>query len=229
MLGEEITHAREIWTNRDVSGFFGHLTRNGMDRARAEKAASEMRSEMSLPGEMLPLRDGEKLELGAITGRVLRAEGHADYQIMLHDEGRQLLLAADHVLLKITPNIGLWPDVKPRPLARYLRSLEELRGLPVDLVLPGHGPLFHDLDGRIDELISHHAERLEEMRRQIEDRPKTPFEVSRKVFRYGLSVYEQCFALAETLAHLDHLADEGRAERVDGDPSRIPYRAKGGR
>jgi glyoxylase-like metal-dependent hydrolase (beta-lactamase superfamily II) len=177
---------------------------------------------------MVPLREGEKLELGAITGRVLRAEGHADYQIMLHDEGRRLLLAADHVLLKITPNIGVWPDVKPRPLARYLRSLEELRGIPVDFVLPGHGPLFHDLDGRIDELISHHAERLEEMRLQIEDRPKTPFEVSRRVFRYGLSVYEQCFALAETLAHLDHLADEGRAERVDGDPSRILYRAKGG-
>jgi glyoxylase-like metal-dependent hydrolase (beta-lactamase superfamily II) len=228
MLGEEITHAREIWTNRDLSGFIGHLTGNGMDRARAEKAASGMRSEMPLPGEMIPLREGEKLELGAITGRVLRAEGHADYQIMLHDEGRKLLLAADHVLLKITPNIGMWPDVKPHPLARYLRSLEELRGLGVDLVLPGHGPLFHDLDGRIDELISHHAERLEEMRRQIEDRPKTPFEVSRKVFRYGLSVYEQCFALAETLAHLDHLADEGRAERVDGEPSRILYRAKGG-
>jgi len=228
MLGEEITHSREIWTNRDLSGFVGHLTGNGMDRARAEKAASGMRSEMPLPGEMVPLREGEKLELGAITGRVLRAEGHADYQIMLHDEGRKLLLAADHVLLKITPNIGMWPDVKPHPLARYLRSLEELRGLPVDLVLPGHGPLFHDLDDRIDELISHHAERLEEMRRQIEDRPKTPFEVSRKVFRYGLSVYEQCFALAETLAHLDHLADEGRAERVDGDPSRILYRAKGG-
>jgi glyoxylase-like metal-dependent hydrolase (beta-lactamase superfamily II) len=228
MLGEEITHAREIWTNRDLSGFIGHLTGNGMDRAQAEKAASGMRSEMPLPGEMVPLREGKKLVLGAITGRVLRAEGHADYQIMLHDEGRKLLLAADHVLLKITPNIGVWPDVKPRPLARYLRSLEELRGLPVDLVLPGHGPLFHDLDGRIDELISHHAERLEEMRRQIEDCPKTPFEVSRKVFRYGLSVYEQCFALAETLAHLDHLADEGRAERVDGDPSRILYRAKGG-
>ncbi len=66
------------------------------------------------------------------------------------------------------------------------------------------------------------------MRRVIEAVPKTPFEVSRKVFRYGLSVYEQCFALAETLAHLEHLTLTGRAERVEDDPSRIPFAARGG-
>ena len=223
MLGEEIAHAREIWTNRDLSGFIGHLTGNGMDRARAEKAASGMRSEMPLPGEMVPLREGEKLELGAITGRVLRAEGHADYQIMLHDEGRKLLLAADHVLLKITPNIGVWPDVKPCPLARYLRSLEELRGLPVDLVLPGHGPLFHDLDGRIDELISHHAERLSAMHALFDGEPATPYEISRRHFPGELSDHQLRFALAETLSHLEHLANEARAERLNGEV--VSYRA----
>ncbi len=228
MLEKEIQHAREIWASSDPAPFIEHLTRNGMDRALAEKAAAGMRSSMSLPEEMAPLREGEKLELGAITGRVLHAEGHADYQIILHDEVRGVLLAADHVLLRITPNIGLWSDTEPRPLARYLESLEELRGLPVDLVLPGHGPLFHDLDDRIGELSLHHEERLEEMRRVIEVSPKEPFEVSREVFRYGLSVYEQCFALAETLAHLDYLADEGHTERVEDVPSRILYRTKGG-
>jgi glyoxylase-like metal-dependent hydrolase (beta-lactamase superfamily II) len=90
-----------------------------------------------------------------------------------------------------------------------------MRNLPADLVLPGHGPLFHDLCGRVDELLSHHEERLKLMLREIEEAPKTPFEVSRKVFRYGLSLYERCFALAETLAHLEHLVLEGRAERTE--------------
>jgi glyoxylase-like metal-dependent hydrolase (beta-lactamase superfamily II) len=133
---------------------------------------------------------------------------------MLHDEERKILFAADHVLLKITPNVGSWPESAPNPLARYLKSIQGMRGLPADLVLPGHGPLFHDLRGRIDEPLSHHEERLELMRREIEEAPKTPFEVSRKVFRYGLSLYERCFALAETLAHLEHLVLEGRAEKV---------------
>jgi len=137
---------------------------------------------------------------------------------MLHDEERKILFAADHVLLKITPNVGSWPETEPNPLARYLKSIRNVRDLPADLVLPGHGPLFHDLGGRIDELLRHHEERMELMRREIEGAPKTPFEVSRKVFRYGLSLYERAFALAETLAHLEHLVLEGRAEKVEDGP-----------
>jgi glyoxylase-like metal-dependent hydrolase (beta-lactamase superfamily II) len=164
---------------------------------------------------MLPLQEGEKIELGAGAARVLHAPGHADHQVMLHDEGRKVLFAADHVMLEITPNIGLWPDTKGRPLARYLESLSSLRGLDADLVLPGHGPLFHDFDGRVDELLLHHEERLDLMHRTLGDEPRTPFAVSREVFRYSLSLYERCFALAETLAHLEYLVSEGRAERVE--------------
>ena len=79
-----------------------------------------------------------------------------------------------HLLLGITPNTGLWPESEPYPLARHLESLESMRGLGADLVLPGHGPVFHDLDGGIGELIFYHEERLETMRREISDRPKTP-------------------------------------------------------
>ena len=62
------------------------------------------------------------------------------------------------------------------------------------------------------------------MRREIEAGPKTSFEVSRKVFRYGLSIYERCFALAETLAHLDHLVLQGRAEKLE-DRDFVRFRA----
>jgi len=118
-------------------------------------------------------------------------------------------------MLGITPNIGRWHDAKPQPLARYLGSISGLRGLGANLVLPGHGPLFHDLDGRIDELLQHHGERLDLMHGVLGDEPQTPFSVSRVVFRYALSLHERSFALAETLAHLEHLAFEGRAERVE--------------
>ena len=55
---------------------------------------------------------------------------------------------------------------------------------------------------------------LETMRREILDCSKTPYEVSRIVFRGTLTEHQRCFALAETLAHLDHLVLEGRAQRV---------------
>ena len=215
MLEGEIQHSREVWNNPDHASFAGHLVSGGMDRALAERAAAQMRAKLSLPGEVLPLQEGEKIELGAGAARVLHAPGHADYQVMLYDEGRKILFSADHVMLEITPNIGLWPDTKGRPLARYLESLSSLRGLDTDLVLPGHGPLFHDFDGRVDELLLHHEERLDLMQRALGDEPRTPFAVSRELFRYTLSLYERCFALAETLAHLEYLVSEGRAERVE--------------
>lgn len=215
MLEGEIQHSREVWNNPDHASFAGHLVRGGMDRTLAERAAAQMRAKLSLPGEVLPLQEGEKIEIGAGAARVLHAPGHADYQVMLYDEGRKILFSADHVMLEITPNIGLWPDTKGCPLARYLESLSSLRGLDADLVLPGHGPLFHDFDGRVDELLLHHEERLDLMQRALGDEPRTPFAVSRELFRYTLSLYERCFALAETLAHLEYLVSEGRAERVE--------------
>jgi glyoxylase-like metal-dependent hydrolase (beta-lactamase superfamily II) len=194
-----------------------YLVLNGMPSDLAERAGSGMRTDLRLPGKMLPLHAGEEISVDGGAARVVHAPGHADYQYMLHDEERGILFAADHVLLKITPNIGLWPESLPHPLARYLKSLSGMRGMNAAIVLPGHGPVFHDLDGRIDELLSHHEERLEVMYRELESGPKTPFEVSGAVFRETLTFYEQCFALAETLAHLDHLVLEGRAERLENE------------
>ena len=48
-------------------------------------------------------------------------------------------------------------------------------------------------------------------------------EISRRVFPDELSDHQLRFALAETIAHLEYLTDDGRAERIDGDVVR--YRA----
>lgn len=217
MLGEEIEHSRFVWEDDgDGSSLVDHLVLNGMPRDLAKRAGAGMRTNLELPEKMLSLRAGEEIPLGWSAAGVVHAPGHADYQYMLHDEERGILFAADHVLLKITPNIGLWPESLPHPLARYLKSLSGMRGMDAtNLVLPGHGPIFHDLEGRIEELLRHHEERLEVMYRELESGPKTPFEVSGAVFRETLTLYEQCFALAETLAHLDHLALQGRALRTE--------------
>jgi glyoxylase-like metal-dependent hydrolase (beta-lactamase superfamily II) len=147
----------------------------------------------------------------------LHTPGHSDYHFVLHDERRRLLFAGDHLLLEITPNIGLWTYTAPRPLRRYLDSIASLRDLDVDLVFPGHGPLFHDLEGRVDELLAHHEERLSVMLAALDGKPATPFEVARRVFPEDLTDHQLRFALAETLAHLEHLEWDGYVEQVSGD------------
>ena len=216
MLEEEIHHSRVLWGGEPDSAYFiDYLARHGRPRKLAASAAAKMRASLPLPEQMLPLGVGEKLDLDRGPLRVVHAPGHTDHQLMLYDEERKILFAADHVLLKITPNIGLWPESKPNPLARYLESIESLRGLGAGLILPGHGPVFHDLDGRISELVTHHEERLSFMHSTLNGTSLSSYEVSRKAFRGALTIYQRCFALAETLAHLDHLYLEGRARCTD--------------
>ena len=216
MMEGEIPFARRLWGSPDEGPFVALLVRHGMPRGMAETAAGAMRGGLRLPEEILPLRAGEKVPMGGGWARVIHAPGHADHQLVLHDEGRRLLYAADHVMLGITPNVGTWPETEPYPLARYLESLGATRGLEVDLVLPGHGPVFRDLDGRIGELMDHHGERLGAMRARIGAAPESAYEVSRGPFRGALTVHQRAFALAETLAHLDHLVLEGRARVREG-------------
>lgn len=224
MLEGEIENARHVWDpDRDTGDFVRFLVRNGMDRETAESTAGTTRLGVRLPERLIPLRLGDMFDLGDCKVRILHTPGHSDFHFVLHDQRRKLLFAGDHLLLKITPNIGRWTYTAPRPLERYLDSLRGLQGLGVELVLPGHGPLFHDLDGRIDELIQHHEERLTVMHSAFDGKPATPFEIARRVFADDLTDHQLRFALAETLAHLEHLSADGRAERLEDDV--VSYRA----
>jgi len=225
MLGDEIDHARLVWDvhrgERLMSEFFA---RHGMHEEHSPLLRAA-KPNVLLPDRMLALHPGDELAIaGEDALRVFHAPGHADHMLMLHDEAQGLLFAADQVLMGITPNIGVWPETEPQPLARYLNSLAELRALKVNLVLPGHGPLIEDLQSRITELLSHHEKRLETMHAALGDMQETAFAVSRKVFRANLTPYEQRFALAETLAHLEHLVLEDQIERIEGRV--VTYRAK---
>jgi glyoxylase-like metal-dependent hydrolase (beta-lactamase superfamily II) len=224
MLEDEIAIARHVWDpSRGSEDFVKYMMRHGMDPETAGATAGTTRLGVRLPERFVSLRPEDRIELGDGEVRVIHTPGHSDFHFVMHDESRQLLFAGDHLLLKITPNIGLWPYASPRPLRSYLDSIASLRGLDVEIVFPGHGPLFHDLDGRINELVLHHEDRLSVMHEALAGEPATAFEVARRVFPDDLSDHQLRFALAETLAHLEHLVDDGRAERLDGDLVR--YRA----
>lgn len=219
MLEKEIENARVLWNpNRDNEEFVRFLLRNGMSEDIARPTAETPDLGVRIPDEIHALQPGDTMDVGDGSFRVVHTPGHSDHHFMLHDARRRVVVAGDHLLLKITPNIGMWPYTKPKPLERYMDSLEDLRAvLEADTALPGHGPIFHDVEGRIEELLAHHEERLDAMRAAFNGEPETSFDIARRVFPDGLSPHQLRFALAETLAHLELLADTGRAERVEGE------------
>ncbi len=160
------------------------------------------------------IEPGGSLQIGARMFQVIATPGHSDQHLVFYCAEERLLLCGDAVLIKITPNISLWPHGRPDPLADFLRSLDQLANLQVDLALPGHGPLIQAFGERLAELRAHHHERLEVMALAAGG-GATAFSICTAVFpTTALSPHQLRFAMAETLAHLEYLVGVGRLERA---------------
>jgi glyoxylase-like metal-dependent hydrolase (beta-lactamase superfamily II) len=147
--------------------------------------------------------------------RTVAAPGHADGQLMLFRDG--VLVAADHVLDRISPTVGLWPRSRMDPLGDYLGALEATIALEATLALPGHGEPIDDPTARARELIAHHRERLAATAASLGTEPQSGYEVSFPLFGDDLKPAARRFAVAETLSHLERLVLEGGARRIEDD------------
>ncbi len=190
-----------------------------------EPLADELRQESRLFAPFIRFaRDPERLHEGdEVDGwQVLELPGHADGHICLLRDG--VLVAGDHLLQKITPTVGLYPDSRPDPLGDYLASLERTIELAPRLALPGHHGVVADPAGRAREIVEHHRRRLDETVAALDSEPRSAYEVSLALFGAALDASGRRFALAETLAHLERLVLEGRARR-EGDDTGVSYTA----
>ncbi|HLI71849.1 MAG TPA: MBL fold metallo-hydrolase [Ktedonobacteraceae bacterium] len=174
------------------------------------------------------VEDGDFLELAGERYQVFWVPGHSDGQITLLRERDGAFLAADHILPRISPNVGLYSDFdRQNPLGDYLESLAKVEHLPVTVVLPGHGEPFPDLAQRVQELILHHADREEEILGLLKERPQHAASLTRQMFPpRRISNHEALrMAVAEVLAHLEHLRLAGQVERKSTEDGIILYHA----
>ncbi len=189
---------------------------------RQAPTAAELRkwSEMDVTGGSRSWRvpvpsttvtDGEEVVLGGRTWVSLHTPGHTHDHLCLYDPADGILLSGDHVLPTITPHIG---GIGPMddPLATFFHSLERMKELPgLRQVLPAHGHPFTDVAGRVDDIISHHGERLDTIRKAGDHLGSgTVEEYMKRLFK------ERSWgdmAASETYAHLEHLRIMGQAKR----------------
>ena len=205
---------RRVWGGEGLASgdLSGYWRENGMPAELAESIGAESRS---LRGHVHFARDPEPLEPGGTIGgwTVLHLPGHADGHLALLRDG--VLVAGDAILGRITPQVGLYPHGSPDPLADYLESLRRIASLAPRVAFAGHGEPIDDPAARAREISRHHAERLEQVLAALNGAPRSGYDVSLAVFPNELSVSERRFALAESLAHLEHLDFAGRAERLE--------------
>jgi glyoxylase-like metal-dependent hydrolase (beta-lactamase superfamily II) len=153
---------------------------------------------------------------------LVAASGHADGQLCLLRDG--VLVAADHILGRISPTVGLWPASRPDPLADYLAALQHTVELAPRVALPGHGDVVADPVGRANELQEHHRIRLDETVSALAAGPRTAYELSLALFGTELKPAGRRFAVAETLSHVERLVRSGAARRHE-DGQAVTYTA----
>lgn len=151
------------------------------------------------------LNEGDELQIGNLKYNVIFTPGHADGLFTLYSKENNVLLSTDHILPKITPNVSYWFFGEQNPLHLYIQSLEKLKKLNANLIIPSHGKPFYDANNRIDEIITHHNERLEHILSIIKREEKTVFEITNEMFTKNLTTHEMRFAIGEAIAHLEYL------------------------
>lgn len=198
----------------------------------AGKLAQEMRAifpDAPPPGEAPKVKHSEIWEmpdvwLGATTLAVgdrsidaVPTPGHTAGHLVFHDTDAGLLFAGDHVLPTITPSIGFEPVRVDNPLGDFLRSLAIVRERPDAKLLPAHGPVTDSVHARVDELLKHHAVRLDQTEDAIRQGATDAYEAAailrwtrHERHRDELDPFNQMLCVAETGAHLDLLAAQGR-------------------
>jgi len=167
--------------------------------------------------DLLP---GVEVETDLGAWRVHETPGHAPSHVVLHQPERRLLISGDHLLGRTVLffDHGHTPD----PVGEFLRGLDEVEPLEVDLVLPGHGRPFRDPAVKIAEARRQVAELIGKVTASLTEGDKTAFDVVGGIVgAENVNTPVSAWVLQIVLSCLDHLTLLGEVEPVDGtDPQR---------
>lgn len=137
---------------------------------------------------------------------VIHVPGHCPGQVCLRLG--DVLLAADHVLSRITPHQAPESITLNMGLGHYFDSLVKVQRLDgVRLALGGHEDPITDLPKRVGQIRAAHERRLERVL-ELCGEPRSVAEVSKGLFG-PIHGYNVLLAIEETGAHVEHLYQTG--------------------
>lgn len=198
-----------------------YLVRCGMSEDYVAKAKGNRKSSkgigeviMPIPVQFERLQAGDTIDIGEHTWLVVIGKGHSPEHVCLYSEKLNVLVSGDHVLPKISPNIGVY-STQPNAdsLKEYLTTLPQFLDLPANaLVLPSHKQPFYGLHHRVNQLISHHHVHLDNLREFCKT-PRTIEACLPVLFKRELNQHNMFFAVAEAFSHLNYLYFAGDCSR----------------
>jgi len=182
--------------------------------AQLDEELQHHRADMVAPTRLL----GDGDAIGRL--RAIWTPGHSPGHLCFADTVSGRMFTGDHVLDPVTPHVGIWYRERGDSLGEYIASLHKVKVAGATGVLPAHGEPWEDLAQRVDELLAHENEREAQVLAALATGSKSAADAARVLpwTRRKRSLEElpethQQFAVAETLAHLEHLRFGERATR----------------
>jgi len=181
-----------------------------------------------LPESYNRLSDTDTVSIDGSDWEVIVGRGHSPEHACLFNADKNVLIAGDQLLPKISSNVSVHPtEPNANPLRDWLESLAAMKNrLPDDvLVLPAHGSPFRGAHERLDALIAEHQDGLQKLL-ELCGEPRRAIDVFPALFKARISESNLIMATGEATAHLNYLlADGSLAAELDADGVRWYQRA----
>ncbi|MBO6701458.1 MAG: MBL fold metallo-hydrolase [Pseudomonadales bacterium] len=182
--------------------------------------------DLPIPSSYIRLMDGDDVQIGGNTWKVIVGAGHSPEHVCLYCEKLNVILSGDQILPIITSNVSVHPtEPFGNPLKVWLDSHEKFKAaLPDDvLVLPAHNEPFYGVQSRLQELIDHHEDRMLILEETCVE-PQVAIDLLPLLFKRKLEGHSMFMGLGECVAHLHCLMSRRRIERTLQD-NRYYYRS----
>jgi glyoxylase-like metal-dependent hydrolase (beta-lactamase superfamily II) len=172
------------------------------------------------------LQDGDRIRAGGRELLVAARPGHSATDTLLIDAAARFAFVGDHLLAKISPNTEIYRTAdasRSRPRIDYLNSLRRTARMPLQRLLPGHGPAASCAGALIQREFAQHRRRCKRIIAILERGPGTAFAVARHLWRGAIVREQPLLVVWEVLGHLDLMLAAGIAEERVGEDGLWSY------
>ena len=168
------------------------------------------------PTETVHINDGDIFEIEDGYLKVVHTPGHTPGHISLFYPEKKIFFGADFLLQDEWPHGGIYPHTAGyNPIGDYLKSLEKVKALEPEVIIPSHKEPIYDPIKRIEESILFMKRKIEEIYDVLKKKgPLNLAQICDMAFKGYDSSLSYFFLLSVGLGYMRYMIEDGLAEEV---------------
>jgi glyoxylase-like metal-dependent hydrolase (beta-lactamase superfamily II) len=170
------------------------------------------------------VEDGDKIEFGEFSLKVVETPGHTGGSISLFEEGSGgMLFSGDHIMNGVTTNP--LPEMTADPgvgLLPYLDSMKKVQRLNPKVIYPGHGEVIEDPKRYIETTMAFHDDLSARIKNSLDGGWITSQDLTSRMFPELSGIYSS-HVVFEVNSYLEAFCQRGEAELKEGEGEGVKF------